>query len=162
MTQVSSGLSGAREPVSDRVRYQNRRASAPFSFFTDISRRRFSAPPPTRNRKRPDSQTDGRAFLIQGQKWRSITVEIVKMVIAEKVEGCRHYGVRSAQVGIDAASCLRILKSGKLTVQLAMRANQCITNWGKKKTQTRSLECSAVQISHHKIMGSSSSGSFRR
>ena len=43
---IERGLSGAREPVSDRVRYQNRRASAPFSFFTDISRRRFSTPPP--------------------------------------------------------------------------------------------------------------------
>ena len=29
----------------------------------------------------------GRAFLSQGQKWRSITVEIVKMVIVEKIGG---------------------------------------------------------------------------
>ena len=43
MTQVSSGRSAGK---SDRVRYQNRRASTPFSFFTDISRRRFSVPPP--------------------------------------------------------------------------------------------------------------------
>ena len=119
------------------IRIAVRRIHSVFSliFRVDAFRRR------RRNRKRPDSQTDGHAFLIQGQKWRSITVEIVKMVIAEKVEGCRHYGVRSAHVGIDAASCLRILKSGKLTVQLAMKANQCITKWGEKKTHTRSLEC---------------------
>ena len=119
------------------VRVRVRRLHSVFSliFRVDAFRRRRP-----RNRKRPDSQTDGRAFLIQGQKWRSITVEIVKMFIAEKVEGCRHYVVRSPQVGIDAASSIlraRILKSGKLTVQ----CNQCITKWGKKKIQTRSLEC---------------------
>ena len=75
------------------MRYQSPRRCAcvdSIQFFHSY----FAPPPPPTatvcGARRRFSQTEvlrDRAFLSQGQKWRSINVEIVKMVIAEKVEG---------------------------------------------------------------------------
>ena len=115
MTQVSSRADGRTRTdggdgaiVCDiRVSVGARACVDSIQFF-----RCYFAPPPPPTATVCGGQTSiqsdrevlrGRAFLSQGQKWRSITVEIVKMVIAEKkwrgliaVEAAEHHVDRDA------------------------------------------------------------------
>ena len=83
-----------REIVYDiRITLRARRRLLPDSiqFFTDISRRCFLGSATSRQSVSLSVRRT-RTFLSQGQKWRSIIVDIVKTVSEEKVERCDHQG----------------------------------------------------------------------